>query len=279
MRDKHREQLWRKNKLMTLEVVEQITANKNAQGRPENFKSLLQRVQLTVALKSKNFASANTLLDNLMIHIQKVRSTCYQLGRSKLLRVIVSTRPFSSTACNMFGAGKGSCWIPFDLFMESAMDGRHLRAISSIEALTELSKMLQAINRATWQETFQALWISALRLIHRDPSTLEGPLPHLDSRLCMLLAIVPLAIAPILKEYANNVEPGVASIRIEELMSSLQVLGQFFGLLSPPPATVHATNIAATKAAIAVYSLKAGSENIHNSSKDSFSVKLGICYI
>lgn len=31
MRDKHREQLWRKNKLMTLEVVEQITANKNAQ--------------------------------------------------------------------------------------------------------------------------------------------------------------------------------------------------------------------------------------------------------
>jgi hypothetical protein len=33
--------------------------------------------------------------------------------------------------------------------------------------LAELSKTLQVLNRATWQETFQALWISALRLLQR----------------------------------------------------------------------------------------------------------------
>ncbi|CAM0957186.1 unnamed protein product [Alopecurus aequalis] len=281
-RDEQREHLRRNNTLMALEVVEKITANKTAQvflrlvylNIPEKFKGLLQRLQLTVALKSKNGASADTLLDNLMTHIQKVRSTGYQLVRSRLSRVLVSTHPSSSAACNMLGTGKGSCWIPFDLFMENAMDGRHLLAISSIEALTELSKMLQALNRATWQETFQSLWASALRLIQRDPGTLEGPFPHLDSRLCMLLAIVPLAIAPILKEDADNLERGVASARKEELVSSLHVLGQFFGLLSPPPAALHAANAAATKAAVAVYSLKAGSDNIQTS-KDSFSIKAG----
>ncbi|XP_051179961.1 mediator of RNA polymerase II transcription subunit 33A isoform X3 [Lolium perenne] len=227
---------------------------------------------LTRALKSNNVASGNTLLDNLMTHIQKVRSTGYQLGRSRLLRVLIGTQPSSSAACNMFGTGKGSCWIPFDLFMENVMDGKYLHAISSIEALTELSKMLKALNRATWQETFQALWVSALQLVQRDPGTLEGPFPHLDSRLCMLLAIVPLAIAPILKEDADCLERGVACARREELVSSLHVLGQFFGLLSTPPAALHAANSAATKAAVAVYSLEAGSENIH-SLRDSFSIK------
>jgi hypothetical protein len=97
---------------------------------------LLQRLHLTGALKSNNVASGNTLLDNLMTHIQKVRSTGYQLGRSRLLRVLIGTKPSSSAACNMFGTGKGSCWIPFDLFMENVMDGKYLHAISSIEALT-----------------------------------------------------------------------------------------------------------------------------------------------
>jgi hypothetical protein len=93
----------------------------------------------------------------------------------------------------------------------------------------------------------------------------------------MLLAIVPLAIASILKE-AHNLELGVACARTEDVVSSLHVLGQFFGLLSTPPAVLHAANSAATKAAVAVYSLEAGTENIH-SSRDSFSIKAGYCNI
>jgi hypothetical protein len=83
------------------------------------------------------------------------------------LGVLLSTQPCSSSVFSIFGAGKGSCWVPFDMFMENAMDGRHLHAISSVEFLTELSKTLQVLNRATWQETFQALWISGLRLVQR----------------------------------------------------------------------------------------------------------------
>uniref|UniRef100_A0A0D9WF09 Mediator of RNA polymerase II transcription subunit 33A n=1 Tax=Leersia perrieri TaxID=77586 RepID=A0A0D9WF09_9ORYZ len=279
-RDEHRECLRRKNIVMTLEVVEKITANKNTQvflrlvyhNRPENFSSLLQRLQLMGALKSKNFVSANNLLDSLMLNIRNVITTGHQLYKGRLLGNIVSTKPCSSAARCVFGAGKSSCWIPFDMFMENAMDGRHLHTISAIEALIELSKTLQVLNRATWQETFQALWISALRLIQRDRGTLEGPFPHLHSRLCMLLAIVPLSIASILKEESDKLEGGMVSVRRGELLSSLQVLGQFFGLLSPPPAVVRSANSAARKALGALSILKDESENIHNS-KDSSSNK------
>lgn len=72
----------------------------------------------------------------MIMNIQKVINTRYQLDRRRLLGVLVSTQPCSSAACSIFGAGKGSCWIPFDMFMENAMDGRHLHAISSIETLT-----------------------------------------------------------------------------------------------------------------------------------------------
>ncbi|KAG8085126.1 hypothetical protein GUJ93_ZPchr0010g10160 [Zizania palustris] len=280
-RDEHRERLRTKNTVMTLDVVEKITANKNAQvflrlvylNTPENFSTLLQSLQLMGALKSKNFVSENNLLDSLMINIKNVISTGVQSYRGRLLGVIVSRRPCSSAACSVFGVGKGSCWIPFDMFMENAMDGRHLHTISSIEALTELSKTLQVLNRATWQETFQALWVSALRLIQRDCATPEGPFPHLYSRLCMLLAIVPLSIAPILKEESDKLEGGMICARRGELVSSLHVLGQYFGLLSPPPAVVRSANSAARKALVSLSILKDQSENIQNSSKDGSSIK------
>jgi len=90
------------------------------------------------------------------------------------------------------------------------------------------------VNQASWQETFQALWVSALRLIQRvnivlaplilslsvtnatrillihliifsclclqDSDPWEGPFPRLEARLCMLLSIVPLAIVPVVME-------------------------------------------------------------------------------
>ncbi|KAL6865104.1 hypothetical protein ACP4OV_016255 [Aristida adscensionis] len=276
-KDEHREYLRTKNMLLSLEVVEKITAKKCAQiflrlinrniGRPEKFKNLLQRLHRFGTVKSKSIVYANDLLDRLTMNIQKVISRGYELDRCRLLGVLVSTQPCGSAGSSIFGAGKGSCWIPFDMFMESSMDGRHLRAISSIEYLTELSKMLKVLNRATWLDTFQALWISALRLIQRSPHTLEGPFPHLDSRMCMLLAIVPLSIATIVNEEVDKLEEGTVSIRRGELVSSLQMLSQFFGLLSPPSAIVHLANTAATRA------LKAFDKNMYSCSKESSSVK------
>ncbi|XP_025805913.1 mediator of RNA polymerase II transcription subunit 33A-like isoform X3 [Panicum hallii] len=279
--DEHREHLRRKNILMSIEVVEKATANKIAQvflrlvylNTPENFNYLLRKLQLIGALESKNVLPAYNLLDSLTMNIQNVISTRYQLDRSRLLGVLLSTQPCSSSVFSIFGAGKGSCWVPFDMFMENAMDGRHLHAISSVEFLTELSKTLQVLNRATWQETFQALWISGLRLVQRGPEALEGPFPHLYSRLCMLLAIIPLSVATIVKEEVDKLDGGMVSAIKEELVSSLQILVQFSGLLSPPPATVHFANTAARKAAIVLSNLKSGNENLYGYSKDSSAIK------
>lgn len=52
------------------------------------------------------------------------------------------------------------------------------------------------------------------------------------------------------------------------LVSSLQVLGQFSGLLCPPALVVDAANIAATKAA----------QIVHNSRNDSSGVDSDICH-
>lgn len=60
-----------------------------------------------------------------------------------------------------------------------------------------------------------------------------------------------------------------------QLVSSLQILRQFFGLFSPPPATVHLANAAARKAAVVLSNLKTGSENMYSSFKDSSSIKAG----
>ncbi|CAD6334493.1 unnamed protein product [Miscanthus lutarioriparius] len=263
--DEHREHLRRKNILMSIEVVEK--------DRPENFNCLLRKLHLIGAVKNKNTLSPYNLLDSLIMNIQNVISTDYQLDRKRLLEVPVSIQPCSSAVYSIFRAGKGSCWIPFDMFMENAMDGRHLHAISSVEYLTELSKTLQVLNRATWQETFQALWISALRLVQRGPDASEGPFPRLDSRLCMLLAIIPLSIATIVKEEVGNLEGDTTSVIRGQLVSSLQILRQFFGLLSPPPAAVHLANTAARKAAVVLSNLKNGSENMCSSFKDSPSTK------
>ncbi|KAK8458079.1 hypothetical protein SEVIR_3G299000v4 [Setaria viridis] len=279
----HREHLRRKNILMSIEVVEKATANKIAQvflrlvylNTPENFNYLLRKLQLLGALKSKNVLPVYILLDSLTMNIQNVISTGYQLDRSRLLGVLVSTQPCSSSAFNIFGAGKGSCWVPFDMFMENAMDGRHLHAISSVEFLTELSKTFKVLNRATWQETFQALWISALRLVQQGPAALEGPFPHLYSRLCMLLAIIPLSIATIVNEEVDKLDGGMVAAIKGELVSSLQILVQFSGLLSPPPAAMHLANSAARKAAVVLSNLKSGNENMYSYSKDSSSIKTG----
>jgi hypothetical protein len=91
----------------------------------------------------------------------------------------------------------------------------------------------------------------------------------------MLLAIIPLSIATIVKEEAGNLKGETTSVIRGQLVSSLQILRQFFGLLSPPPATVHLANAAARKAAVVLSNLKTWSENMYSSFKDSSSIKAG----
>lgn len=88
----------------------------------------------------------------------------------------------------------------------------------------------------------------------------------------MLLSIVPLAIVQLLKEdcemmtrswtaYGHDMEPNIPSRR-QALIFSLQVLGQFPGLLSPPPSVVIAANDAASRAATFISNFRNGGDNL-----------------
>lgn len=105
----------------------------------------------------------------------------------------------------------------------------------------------------------------------RDPP--EGPIPHLEARLCMLLSIVPLAVLDVLRDDSEH-NPSSVPVPVKSenryekqavcgLMSSVQVLGQFSGLLCPPALVVDAANQAARKAASFIY-------NSMNEKDDSF---------
>lgn len=104
-----------------------------------------------------------------------------------------------------------------------------------------------------------------------------GPIPHLDSRMCMLLAIVPLSIAPLLKEESNRSIAGGNGIlsKKQSLVACLQSLRQFSSLISPPMAMVDVANNAATKAASFVRDFKTGSGNLGMMPGNYSSIKTG----
>ncbi|PKI78528.1 hypothetical protein CRG98_001086 [Punica granatum] len=152
------------------------------------------------------------------------------------------------------------------------MDAYQVNAASAIEIITGLVKTLQAINGTTWHDTFLSLWISALRLVQRERDPIEGPMPRLDTRLCMLLSITPLVIANLIEEEETALSEAAdcgspnpmrentgEGNRRNDLMSSLQMLGDFQGLLTPPRSIVSAANQAAAKAMLFLSGINVGS--------------------
>jgi hypothetical protein len=159
--------------------------------------------------------------------------------------------------------------------------------------LADLVKALQLLHNCLWQETFLALWISALRLLQRVSKVIvsvfgfgslfrmpmkawcviqeldekEGPVPLSESRLSVLLSIVPLVSALIIDEEEKqlsdvseircigstneNAGTGIGHRRAA-FISSLKILGQFEGLLSPPQHVSTAAYQAAVLAAATV---------------------------
>jgi hypothetical protein len=118
----------------------------------------------------------------------------------------------------------------------------------------------------------------SLCYLNQDKEPIEGPTPHLDTRLCMLLAIIPLSIAPILKEESDkiHVEGTEVASRKKGLVACLQSLGQFTSLLSPPPSVASAANEAALKAAKFVRDFKAGSGSLGMMGLNDSSTRAGI---
>ncbi|KAJ9185518.1 hypothetical protein P3X46_005145 [Hevea brasiliensis] len=290
-RYEHRELLRKTNSLFAIEVLVKLTESRKAMvllrivylNMPEIFNGLLQRLLFYKANKlvSSNMESANQLLERLSANIQRVYDFEYQLNRHQIIQMLVDIKPSKPISYCNSESGQSSCWVPFDIYMENAMDGKQLHIRPSVAILTETIKTLQVFNRASWQETFLALWLSALRLVQRERDPVEGPIPHLESRLCVLLTIVPLAIAKILEDEASSVQGAGKSgcmdrlerqvegngqtSRKHELILSLQVLGDFSGLLCPPSSVMGAANNAALMAA----SFISNSKNTKSGSGDA----------
>lgn len=97
-------------------------------------------------------------------------------------------------------------------------------------------------------------------------------MPRLDTRLCMLLCITTLVVANLIEEEeiepTNEVEcdsingwkeKDLPGNRRYDLVSSLQVLGDYQGLLTPPESVVSAANQAAAKAMLILSGVNVGS--------------------
>ncbi|KAF0933181.1 hypothetical protein E2562_016130 [Oryza meyeriana var. granulata] len=181
---------------------------------------------------------------------------------------IVASNPLSSPNGRCLGASYSALWIPIDMYLEDCLDAS-IAATNSIEILSGLVKALQAVNRATWRDAFLSLWIASLRLVQREREPIEGPVPHLDTRLCMLLSITTLAIADIIEEADSEMNSNWKEKRErddlrKELMLSLQTLGDYESLLVPPPCIISAANQAATKAAMSVSGINVSSGYMEN---------------
>ncbi|KAL5974893.1 hypothetical protein ACLOJK_031567 [Asimina triloba] len=304
-RNEQREQLRRVNAFTALEVVEKLTENRKAMVllrlvhlniyRPEKFNGLLQRLQFLEAHKSTspNLTSVNQILVRLSANIQRPLRWEYQLNERQTVRALIDVGSCSFSYYHNFGSSQSACWFPFDMYMENAMDGRQLPSTSAADIITgavplELYGMVQMILAviaviiiAILTHDFLSILLtednSAPVLQESDP--LEGPIPHLDARMCVLLSIIPMAIVRIVEEegempslcgraasgnlaatYDNGMDGNGYASRKQGLISSLQILGQFSGLISPPPCVVVPANNAASKAASFISGFKNGSD-------------------
>ncbi|KAB5545421.1 hypothetical protein DKX38_013533 [Salix brachista] len=244
---------------------------------PTHWIRIVQRLQLlgthSSALRNSKILTAEDLLQlttdsgsNIVYSRESKTSSLQKLHSVMAFGSLLS----SSGLCQ--GASRSALWLPLDLALEDVMDGYQVNATSAIEIITGSIKALQAINGTTWHETFLGLWIAALRLVQREREPIEGPIPRLDARLCILLSITTLVVADLIAEDENMLidesECGSTNHWKEkkhsgklrnDLVSSLQLLGDYQTLLSPPQSVVSAANQAVAKAMLFVSGINVGS--------------------
>lgn len=106
--------------------------------RPERFGSLLQRLHLLESSKvvSSNLTSDHLILARLSASIHRIPFLQYQLQQKSLIARLVNVGFRKPISCVKFSSHHSACWVPFDIYMESAMDGKQLNLISSVIILT-----------------------------------------------------------------------------------------------------------------------------------------------
>ncbi|CAL0301193.1 unnamed protein product [Lupinus luteus] len=269
----HHEKLRNANTLMAIEMIGQFLQDKISsrilylarRNLPAHWLCFVQRLQLlgtnSLTLKKSRDLSPEALLQLTSDTSVVLSRECKTRSQQKF-HTVMDFEYLSSSASLCHGATHSALWIPLDLVLEDAMDGYEASATSAIEII---SGKTETNNQS----------------LERDP--IEGPMPHLDTRLCMLLCIMPLVVADLIEEEeertpideietdsgpTNNWKEKVPGKRRSNLVTSLQVLGDYQSLLTPPQSVVSAANQAAAKATLFVSGFSIGSAYV-----DCLSVK------
>ncbi|KAF3457211.1 hypothetical protein FNV43_RR01868 [Rhamnella rubrinervis] len=275
--NKHSKVLQDSNTVMAIEIIGELLQNKGTskilylarKHLPTHWASFIAQLRLlgenSSALRHSETLTPEALMQ-LTSHTHIVLPQCRTRTSSlPKFHAIMAFGSLASSASLCQGPDRSALWLPLDLLLEDAMDGYQVDAGSEIERITGLIKTLQAINGTSWHDTFLGLWIAALRLVQRERVPIEGPVPCLDTRLSILLCIATLVVADVIEEekndpidetecYSTNLmkEKEVQGKRHNDLVSCLQMLGDYQGLLAPPQSLVYMVNQAATKAMLFV---------------------------
>ncbi|XP_023738401.1 mediator of RNA polymerase II transcription subunit 33A [Lactuca sativa] len=284
--DSHSHQgLYKMNTTMAIEIIVQLFRNKATsrilnlarQNMSAHWMSFIHHLRLLVANSTAVRNSKDIIPEALL---QLTSDNPVQLSREckgktislQQFHAIAACGSLISSAGQSHGASRSAIWLPIDLFLEDTMDGYVVAATSASETLTDLLKAHQAITQASWQDTFLGLWIAALRLVQREGEAVEGPVPRLDTCLCLLLCTTTLAVVNIIEEEENALlqedddkhphqgsETQILGNCRKSLVSSLQQLGDLEGLLTPPPSVTSIANQAAAKAIMFFSGIPVGS--------------------
>ncbi|XP_073030533.1 mediator of RNA polymerase II transcription subunit 33A-like isoform X1 [Primulina eburnea] len=278
-RKEHRQSLQAINSIVVIELIGQFLQNKTTsrilylarQNMFKQWESFTRRVQLLVTNSSALRNSKSSTVEILLLltsDTSKIMSQHFQVRSFIQSHLMVQSRPLSAFAGLCLGTSRSGLWLPLDLFFEDAMDGSGVNATSAIEIITGLVKSLQAINATSWHEIFLGLWMAALRLVQRERDPIEGPVPRLNTRLCMLLSVTTLVVADLVEEEesvaTNESNSGmgrkqqVSKKRRTDLVLSLQNLRNYQSLLAPPESVIPAANQAAAKAMLFVSGINVG---------------------
>ncbi|XP_071742043.1 mediator of RNA polymerase II transcription subunit 33A-like [Rutidosis leptorrhynchoides] len=271
--NEYHETLQSKNTVMAAELIGFFLQNKATsrilflarRNMPTHWRSFIQDIEVLVvnssALRKSKVMSPEILLQL----ISDDRKLVTEGKKSNYLHEMHTL--MSSSAGISRKVSGSSLWIPLDLVLEDAMDGSQVDTTSAIEIVTRFVKALQAFNGTTWHETFLGLWMAALRLVQRERDPIEGPMPRVDTRMCMLLSVTTLVVSDLVEEEESTPQNNVNCQTTEsskekrrmELVSSLQSLGDYQSLLTPPQSIVPAANQAAAKAMMLISGINIGS--------------------
>ncbi|KAB2050691.1 hypothetical protein ES319_A12G005400v1 [Gossypium barbadense] len=278
----HHDVLYKRNTMMAIEIIGEFLQNKVTsrilllaqRNIPSHWEAFIQQLRVlsakSVILRNSKHTTPEAVLQ-LTSDTHKVLSRKCKTPSQQEFHLLIGSRSLTSASGRCHGTSPSAHWLPIDLFLEDAMDRSEVAATGATERLTGLVKALQAVNSTTWHDTFLGLWIAALRLVQRERDISEGPMPRLDTCLCLLLSISPLAVTNIVEEEKSELIDEIDCSQTTQtkekqapgrchkgLISSLQMLNNYEALLTPPQSVRSVANQAAAKAIMVISGLTVG---------------------